>query len=140
MMKVLGIESRRVTMREYRLVIKKKLRGSVTIKHDFKQGCRYPVIVYYVDLEKLRDLVPKESTETVRYNKTESVQDNHTETVRGRTETDTHTGFPSETGVAGKVSASVTPLDGDEIAEERTQRGAAPREQMSTPRQSTTKI
>jgi hypothetical protein len=129
MMQVLGIESRRVTMREYRLVIKKKLRGAVTIKHEFKQGCRYPVIVYHVDLEKLKELIPKERTENVHHNQTESVQDDHTETVRGRTETDTHTGFPSETGVAvaGNASASVTPLGGDEIAEERTQRSAARR-------------
>jgi len=131
MMKVLGIESRRVTMREYRLVIKKKLRGAVTIKHEFKQGCRYPVIVYYVDLEKLKELVPKERTETVHQNQTEGVQDNHTETVWGRTETDTHTGFPSETGVssvAGKASASKAgdSPEGDEVPP-ATQRSAARR-------------
>ncbi|MGA7796128.1 MAG: hypothetical protein WCA19_24100 [Candidatus Acidiferrales bacterium] len=132
MMKVLGIESRRVTMRENRLVIKKKLRGAVTIKHEFKQGCRYPVIVYYVDLEKLKELVPKERTETVHHNQTESIQDNHTETVRGRTETDTHTGFPSETGVssvAGKASASEAgdSQEGSKALPEPTQRSAVRR-------------
>ncbi len=87
MMKVLGT-NRRETVRENRRSMVKALQGSVTIDREFKQGCRYPVLVYRVDLLKMAEIA--------HHNYPKSVQSKWTETdqskLKGWTETAAHTG------------------------------------------------
>jgi len=94
MMKVLGVEKRRQTMVDFRKAIKDACNGAVSVTHEFKQGCRYPVIVYHVDLPKLKALTP----EIVCASHAETVGEGYTEIVLPHTKTDTHTGFSSKTG------------------------------------------
>jgi hypothetical protein len=60
MMKVLGT-NRRETVRENRKTMKEACKGAVKVTYEFKQGFRYPTIVYHVFLEMLADLTPTKS-------------------------------------------------------------------------------
>jgi hypothetical protein len=104
MMKVLGVDSRRQTMIDWRRAMKKATRGAVTTKNEFKQGYTHPTIVYYVDLEKLEalatqtEIVCDPHTKNVCEAHTEIVLDGHTENVYPHTKTAAHTGVLTEQG------------------------------------------
>ena len=104
MMKVLGT-TRRTTIRENRQTMLEACQGAVTLTYEFKQGCRYPVIVYHVDIEKLEALATKSvhpsCTENVHPKRTESVQPE----TKGCTESGAHTG---DVHLMGRVASPRT--------------------------------
>lgn len=92
MMKVLGT-NRRETVRENRKTMKEACKGAVKVTYEFKQGYRYPTIVYHVFLEMLGDLT---TTKSVYPKSTKSGKSKDTESVgsgtKGYTESAAHTG------------------------------------------------
>lgn len=111
------------SIRRIRGVMKKATQGAVTVTHEFKQGYRFPTLVYHVDLERLKTLLPTGS-EMLRPSRGKMLRDG----AEGRSKMHAHTGVPSEhVGRSASSQADEGVTNGGGDASTTTQRSAARR-------------
>jgi hypothetical protein len=84
LMKVMGTD-RRQTIYENRITMLKSVGDAVTVSYKHKERTEWPLIVYHVDLEKLREL----NNDFVVHSPTQNVD----RTPNSTTESDTYTGL-----------------------------------------------
>jgi hypothetical protein len=127
MMTVLGT-NRRKTVQENRRAMLKACKGAVATTYEYKRGCRYPVIVYHVDLDKLAEIAQLKRPESVHSKWSETDQSK----LKGWTETATHTGVPSERIVPTSTQSVEIGGVGGMATPSTTQRSAARRSGEAT--------
>lgn len=96
LMKVIGTD-RRQTIYENRITMLKAVGDAVTVSYKHKERTEWPLIVYHVDLEKLREL----NNDFVVHSPTQNVD----RTPNSTTESDTYTGLLRP----GERTRNVTP-------------------------------